>query len=136
VGDPRPGEGREAPVGATVAGPAEVWARELEGAFLKRPAGLLGSVQKGVYDWCLVLLSYQNCITTSIIFMIKGAWRHPFNGKQAAWMISCQIISKRLILSELLGFMKESKTLLSLRIFIWLPPFGMRVIRLRELMYL
>jgi hypothetical protein len=39
VGDPRPGEGREGP---TAAGP-----RELEGAFLRRPARLFGSIQKG-----------------------------------------------------------------------------------------
>jgi hypothetical protein len=46
VGDPRPGEGREAPAAAAgpAEGPAEVCARELEGAFLKRPAGLLGSI--------------------------------------------------------------------------------------------
>jgi hypothetical protein len=39
VGDPRPGEGRE--------GPAVACPRELEGAFLRRPAGLFGSIQKG-----------------------------------------------------------------------------------------
>jgi hypothetical protein len=67
---------------------------------------------------------------------MKGACRHPLSGKQVAWIISCQIISKMLILSELVGFMNESKTLLSPRIFIWLPPLGMRVILLRELIYL
>jgi hypothetical protein len=56
---------------------------------------------------------------------MKGACRHPLSGKQAAWIISFQIISKTLMLSELLGFMNESKTLLSPRIFIWLPPLGM-----------
>jgi hypothetical protein len=52
MGDPRPGEGREAPVAAAgpADGPADVCAREPEGAFLRRPAGLLGSIQKGVYD--------------------------------------------------------------------------------------
>jgi hypothetical protein len=54
VGDPRPGEGREAPAAAAAAGPADgpadVCARELEGAFLRRSAGLLGPIQKGVYD--------------------------------------------------------------------------------------
>jgi hypothetical protein len=50
MGDPRPGEGREAPAAVVgpAEGPAEVCAWELEGAFLKRPAGLFGSIQKGV----------------------------------------------------------------------------------------
>jgi hypothetical protein len=36
VGDPRPGDGHE--------GPAAAGPRELEGAFLRRPAGLFGSI--------------------------------------------------------------------------------------------
>src|SRR5690242_3756837 len=40
VGEPRPGEGRDVPAAAC--------SRELAGAFLNCPAGLFGSIQKGV----------------------------------------------------------------------------------------
>jgi hypothetical protein len=50
--------------------------------------------------------------------MMKGACRHPLRGKQDAWIISCQIMSKTFKLSVLFGFMKESRTLLSPWMFI------------------